>query len=66
MSGVGASLAWFSCMRGPQQWFSKNRGLAVGISMSASGAGGLAFSNIAQACFKTIGWQWALRVSGKQ
>ncbi|KAI8138982.1 major facilitator superfamily domain-containing protein [Fennellomyces sp. T-0311] len=64
MSGIGASLAWFSCMRGPQEWFSKRRGLAVGITMSASGAGGLTFSNIAQACFKTIGWRWSLRVLG--
>ncbi|KAI7856836.1 major facilitator superfamily domain-containing protein [Circinella umbellata] len=64
MSGVGASLAWFSCMRGPQMWFSKYRGLAVGITMSASGAGGLSFSYIAGACFETIGYRWALRIIG--
>ncbi|KAI9492078.1 major facilitator superfamily domain-containing protein [Zychaea mexicana] len=64
MSGFGASLAWFSCMRGPQMWFSKRRGLAVGITMAASGAGGLTFSYIAGACFETIGYEWALRILG--
>ncbi|KAI7856833.1 major facilitator superfamily domain-containing protein [Circinella umbellata] len=64
LSGIGSSLAWFSCMRGPQMWFSKHRGLAVGITMSASGAGGLSFSYIARACFNTIGYRWALRVLG--
>ncbi|KAI9266539.1 major facilitator superfamily domain-containing protein [Phascolomyces articulosus] len=64
MSGMGASLAWFSCMRGPQMFFSKRRGLAVGITMSASGAGGLSFSYIARACFNTVGYRWALRILG--
>ncbi|KAI8143038.1 major facilitator superfamily domain-containing protein [Fennellomyces sp. T-0311] len=64
LSGFGTSLAWFSCMRAPQQWFDKRRGLAVGITMAASGAGGLLLSNIANACFETIGYRWALRILG--
>ncbi|KAI9492076.1 major facilitator superfamily domain-containing protein [Zychaea mexicana] len=64
MSGIGSSLPWFSCMRGPQMWFSKHRGFAVGLTMSASGAGGRSFSYVTRACFNTIGYRWALRVLG--
>lgn len=64
MNGFAASLTWFSCMRGPQQWFSKRRGLAVGITMSASGIGGLCFSNILQAAIESVGHAWALRILG--
>ena len=32
--------------------------------MSASGVGGLVLSNVANACFETIGYRWALRVLG--
>ncbi|KAI9254469.1 major facilitator superfamily domain-containing protein [Phascolomyces articulosus] len=64
LSGIGTSLAWFSCMRAPQQWFKKRRGLAVGITMAASGCGGLIISNMSNACFQTIGYRWALRILG--
>ncbi|KAI9278286.1 major facilitator superfamily domain-containing protein [Phascolomyces articulosus] len=64
MSGLGTSLAWFVCLRNPQQWFDKRRGLAVGLTMSASGVGGLILSNISNACFEAIGYRWALRVLG--
>ncbi|KAI9491921.1 major facilitator superfamily domain-containing protein [Zychaea mexicana] len=64
LSGIGTSLCWFSCMRAPQQWFNKRRGLAVGITMSASGVGGLVLNNLANGCFRTIGYRWALRIFG--
>lgn len=64
MSGVSASLVWFACLRGPQEWFSKRRGLAVGITMAASGVGGLVFSNVASACFENLDYRWALRILG--
>lgn len=64
MSGVSSSLVWFACLRGPQEWFSKRRGLAVGITMAASGVGGLVFSNIASACFESLDYRWALRILG--
>ncbi|KAI9312184.1 major facilitator superfamily domain-containing protein, partial [Dichotomocladium elegans] len=48
----------------PQQWFSKRRGLAVGLAMSGSGIGGLCVSNICQAAISHIGYRWALRIVG--
>ncbi|KAI7876197.1 MFS general substrate transporter [Lichtheimia hyalospora FSU 10163] len=64
MSGISSSLVWFACLRGPQEWFSKRRGLAVGITMAASGVGGIVFSNLASACFDTLDYRWALRILG--
>ncbi|KAI8147150.1 major facilitator superfamily domain-containing protein [Fennellomyces sp. T-0311] len=64
MSGIGTSFAWYASLHGPSEWFDKRRGLAVGITMSASGVGGLILSNVATACFETIGYRWALRVLG--
>ncbi|KAI8379355.1 major facilitator superfamily domain-containing protein [Radiomyces spectabilis] len=64
LSGIGASLVWFPCISAPQQWFSKRRGLAVGIAISGSGFGGLVFSNVANAAIENLGYQWALRIVG--
>lgn len=62
--GVGSSLVWFPCITAPQQWFTKRRGLAVGIAISGSGFGGLILSNIIQAAIDHLGYQWALRIVG--
>ncbi|KAL1929048.1 hypothetical protein VTP01DRAFT_2107 [Rhizomucor pusillus] len=62
--GVGGSFVWFPCIGAPQQWFSKRRGLAVGLAMSGSGIGGLCVSNICQAIIASIGYRWALRIVG--
>ncbi|KAI8145277.1 major facilitator superfamily domain-containing protein [Fennellomyces sp. T-0311] len=62
--GFGASFVWFPCIGAPQQWFSKHRGLAMGLAMSGSGIGGLVVSNICQAAISNIGYRWALRIVG--
>lgn len=62
--GVGASLVWFPCISAAQQWFSKRRGLSVGIAISGSGFGGLILSNVIQAIIDHLGYQWALRIVG--
>lgn len=62
--GVGASLVWFPCVSAAQQWFSKRRGLSVGIAISGSGFGGLILSNVIQAVIDHLGYQWALRIVG--
>lgn len=45
-------------------WFSSKRAVALGISMSGIGFSSIAFTNIATACFQTVGYRWALRVFG--
>lgn len=64
MAGLGASLVWFPCVSAAQQWFSKRRGLSVGIALSGSGCGGLVFSNLVQAVSDTLDYRWALRIMG--
>ncbi|EPB82209.1 hypothetical protein HMPREF1544_11053 [Mucor circinelloides 1006PhL] len=64
LMGVGASLVWFPCVSAAQQWFSKRRGLSVGIAISGSGFGGLILSNVIQAVIDHLGYQWALRIVG--
>ncbi|KAL1931819.1 hypothetical protein VTP01DRAFT_9963 [Rhizomucor pusillus] len=64
LSGIGSSLVWFPCISAPQQWFSKRRGLAVGIAISGSGFGGLVFNNLVQAALSSVGYRWALRIVG--
>ncbi|CAO3677410.1 unnamed protein product [Rhizopus stolonifer] len=64
LSGIGASLTWFTCISASQQWFSKRRGLSVGIAISGSGFGGLVLLNVVQAIMDRLGYQWALRIIG--
>ncbi|KAI9318586.1 major facilitator superfamily domain-containing protein [Dichotomocladium elegans] len=64
LAGFGAGLVWFPCISAAQQWFSKRRGMSVGLAISGSGCGGLVFSNIVQAVINTIDHRWALRVMG--
>ncbi|SAM02826.1 hypothetical protein [Absidia glauca] len=62
--GFGASFVWFSCIGAVQQWFSRKRGIAIGLSMFGSGVGGLVMSNITQAVLLSLGYRWALRILG--
>ncbi|CAO3640769.1 unnamed protein product [Cunninghamella echinulata] len=63
--GIGASFTWFSCIPAVQQWFSKKRGIAIGLAMFGSGIGGLVMSNITQAVISSsLGYRWALRILG--
>ncbi|ORZ05260.1 major facilitator superfamily domain-containing protein [Absidia repens] len=64
LAGFGASLVWFPCVSASQQYFDKRRGMAVGISISGSGFGGLVMSNIVEAINSTLGVRWSLRVVG--
>ncbi|KAI7863655.1 major facilitator superfamily domain-containing protein [Spinellus fusiger] len=64
LSGIGASLVWFPCISAAQQWFSRKRGLSVGLTISGSGFGGLVLSNIIQAAIDSVGYRWSLRILG--
>ncbi|KAI8388862.1 major facilitator superfamily domain-containing protein [Radiomyces spectabilis] len=64
MFGIGASFVWFPCISAPQQWFTKRRGLGVGVAMSGAGIGSLICSNITQAVISSLDYRWALRILG--
>ncbi|KAJ3082412.1 hypothetical protein HDU99_002766 [Rhizoclosmatium hyalinum] len=63
MFGIGSSFIFFPAVSLPAQWFLKRRGLAMGISVSGSGLGGLLFAQLSQRLLDTIGREWTLRVT---
>ncbi|CDH52817.1 riboflavin transporter mch5 [Lichtheimia corymbifera JMRC:FSU:9682] len=64
LAGIGSSLVYYPCLNQTMTWFSSRRAVALGISMSGIGFSSIAFTNIATACFQTVGYRWALRVFG--
>ncbi|CDH52816.1 hypothetical protein RO3G_01790 [Lichtheimia corymbifera JMRC:FSU:9682] len=64
MLGLGTALVYYPCINQTMTWFSKRLGLAIGIALSGMGIPPMAFTNIATACFQTVGYRWSLRVLG--
>ena len=64
MMGIGTSMVYYPCLNQAMTWFSTRRALAVGITLSGMGLAPIALSNIATACFQTVGYRWALRIFG--
>lgn len=62
--GIGASCVYMSMMGVAPQWFTKRRGLALGIIASGSGIGGLAIPNIMNAINSSLGSAWTYRILG--
>ncbi|KNE67911.1 hypothetical protein AMAG_12628 [Allomyces macrogynus ATCC 38327] len=62
--GLGTSMAFFPGISVPAQWWVKRRALAVGISISGSGVGGIAYVQLLSALLPKIGSAWTLRVCG--
>jgi MFS family permease len=61
---VGFPLAYYPAIAAPGQYFLRRRGIAFGISISGSGLGGFAFSNLSQLMIDKVGWRNALRITG--
>lgn len=64
MFGVGASFNYVAIMGVAPQWFTKRRGLALGIISSGSGIGGLVIPFIMNASNGTLGGAWTYRIMG--
>lgn len=60
--GIGEVLIYMAGIAAIQQHFSKKRGLAVGLTMSGSGFGGLAVSIMCQSLIDAVGFAWSLRI----
>ncbi|KAI8871848.1 MFS general substrate transporter, partial [Ramicandelaber brevisporus] len=53
--GIGAGLCITLCVSVPAPWFTKRRGLAIGIVWSGSGLGGVAFAPMTRKLMSTVG-----------
>ncbi|KAF9946524.1 hypothetical protein BGZ70_003175, partial [Mortierella alpina] len=62
MFGIGASFAYYPAIAVPSQYFSKNRGLAIGIAVSGTGLGGFGLAPLTQALIERLDIFWSLRV----
>ena len=62
--GIGTSLAYVPTMSVAPTWFSKRRGLAMGIVISGSACGGMVWPPVLRAITASIGFRNALRISG--
>lgn len=64
MMGFGMSCCMVTIPIMLNNWFSKNRGLVIGITMSASGMMGALFSPICSQLISTLGWRATAIITG--
>jgi MFS family permease len=62
--GLGASCMYVAVMAVTPQWFTKNRGLALGIVAGGSGMGGLILPFIITPINRELGSGWSYRIVG--
>ncbi|KAJ1919337.1 hypothetical protein H4219_002025 [Mycoemilia scoparia] len=64
MFGIGGSCCFIPPCSLPSQWFTKKRGLAIGLAVAGSGLGGVWVTPVTHAMIQKLGFGWALRISG--
>jgi MFS family permease len=62
IAGIGYSLAFISGVSVVGQWFTTNRGLAVGIAVAGSGLGQFALSLVTGILLEKYNWRSTLRI----
>lgn len=62
--GTGASFIYMSVMGAAPQWFTKRRGLALGLIASGSGIGGLVIPFLMNGINNSLGYAWTYRILG--
>ncbi|KAI9374490.1 major facilitator superfamily domain-containing protein [Aspergillus egyptiacus] len=62
--GIGTCLAYVPTMSVAPTWFTKRRGLAMGVIISGSAVGGMIWPPILRAMITHLGFRNALRISG--
>jgi MFS family permease len=60
--GIGYSLAFISGVSAVGQWFTKNRGLAVGVAVAGSGLGQFCMAQVVGTLIDSMGWRGALKI----
>lgn len=64
VTGIGASTVWVPFTSTIMKWFTKKRGIAMGVALSGSGVGSLCISPLIAYIIVTHGWQRAFLVAG--
>lgn len=64
LMGIGTCLSFIPSMTVAPTWFSKHRGLAMGIVSSGTGIGGLMWAPAITACIQHMGFRNTLRLTG--
>lgn len=64
MNGLGSGFLYFSAISLPGQWFSRSKGLALGMAVSGAGLGGLMMAPLTQSLLDRYGWRNSLRITG--
>ena len=62
--GIGTCMAYVPTMAVAPTWFSKRRGLAMGVIISGTGVGGMIWPPALRAMISHVGFRNALRISG--
>jgi MFS family permease len=62
--GMGSSCMYVIVMAVTPQWFTKNRGIALGIVAGGSGIGGLVLPLIVTPINESLGYAWTYRILG--
>ncbi|KDQ18153.1 hypothetical protein BOTBODRAFT_551810 [Botryobasidium botryosum FD-172 SS1] len=60
--GIGSALICVPCVAAVSQYFSRKKGLALGIVITAGGIGGILFTQMLSHLFDRIGFAWSTRV----
>ncbi|OQE00821.1 hypothetical protein PENVUL_c045G03536 [Penicillium vulpinum] len=62
LSGTGAALLSTVALASVPQWFDQKAALAIGISMSGAGLGGVVLPFVLRAGFTNLGYKWTIRL----
>lgn len=62
--GVGTCLTYMTSVTIAPTWFTKRRGLAMGVILSGTGIGGLVWAIALKACIDAMGYRNTLRLTG--
>lgn len=64
MYGIGSSMTYLPPVVCGPQYFSKRRGIAMGLVFAGTGVGGLVMAPVSRKLISALGWRWALRTLG--
>lgn len=62
--GIGSSFAYMPPVVCAPPFFTRNRGLAIGIVFAGTGFGAVTFAPLTRYLLSHVGWRWTLRILG--